>query len=390
MSERSARASSPLAVTAGARQRWRAWIAVVLGLLVVLALLAWWGTGGRPLPALAWTSNKAGWIYPVPSFLLLWLAAALAFWLLSAIAWLLFTTPPNAPKLKPLASAILIFVVAAVLRIIIARTWGPVDVAFAGFPYGPAPLFWLISADLTAVAALLLVLFLRQKSLWWAVLYAWHPLVLIEIAANGSQLATFPFMLLLLVTTAARWRWMIVPLALGLFTAGAWGLSAAGVTPFNSLLWEFARNFLFRGNEAATRPAILLLLVVGELAVLMLSLRRRWDLPTTLGHMIIIYLLCTPAMIPAQMLLPLVLLPLAWNRAAWVLSLTSLAAYAAVLVKRNGDPFALPDWLLMLAWMPVWIVEIHALTDEMWRAIRDRRSESSPKEPPLSPAAPTL
>lgn len=356
------------AANASTQRRWRAWIGLVLGLCLCLALLVWAGSGAGARRALPWDWTTSGWLSPAPGITWLWLAAALTFWLLSTLAWLLFTTPPGAVKLKPWASAGLILLISAAAHLAIARTWTPLDQAFAGFP--PAPRPFLIAANLAAVAALLLVLYRQQKSLWWAALYAWHPLVLIEVAAHARLLAPLPLVLLLLVAAAARLRWLIIPLILGLLTLGLWGLAETVPphTPFNGFGWELVRNFLCRGNEFHTTRAIIALLALLELALVLLSLRRRWPLPVTLGHMLIIYLLCTPAMIPAQVLLPLILLPLAWNRAVWIVSLTSLSAYAAILMQRSGHGFVLPDWLLMLAWTPVAVVEAHALLSEAFRS----------------------
>jgi hypothetical protein len=365
-------------IAAHTQRRWRVWIGLVLALCLGLALLVWAGAGEGPRRALPWDWTSSGWLIPAPGFTGLWLAAALAFWLLSTLAWLLFTTPPGAIKLKPWVSAGLILLISAAAHILIVRTWSPLDPAFAGFR--PAPRGWLIAANLAAVAALLVILYRRQRSLWWAALYAWHPLVLIEVAANGSRLAPFPLVLLILAAAAARHRWLIVPLVLGLLSLGSWGLAETVPphTPFNGFAWELARNFLCHGNEPCTTRAIVTLLALLELAIVLLGLRRRWTLPVTLGHMCVIYLLCTPAMIPAQVLLPLILLPLAWNRAVWIVSLTSLAAYAAILMQRNGYGLAVPDWLLMLAWTPVAVVEAYTLL-----------AETLQKSPPPPPALET-
>ena len=73
-----------------------------------------------------------------------------------------------------------------------------------------------------------------------------------------------------------------------------------------------------------------------------------------------------------QLLLILVLLPLAWTRAGWVLSLTILSAYAAGLFATPAAPLLLPRWLIFAAMLPVLVVELEELTVAALNCLKPR------------------
>jgi len=77
---------------------------------------------------------------------------------------------------------------------------------------------WFIVADLCIIALLMTMLARRGRSLWWTVLYAWHPLPIAEVAGAGHQDVIGIALLLLALyirnTPGARIATWTVPLAL--------------------------------------------------------------------------------------------------------------------------------------------------------------------------------
>ncbi|MGI9014463.1 MAG: hypothetical protein ACR2GY_09470, partial [Phycisphaerales bacterium] len=61
----------------------------------------------------------------------------------------------------------------------------------------------MVVADMVLILFILLLLHRRECSLWWAVLYAWHPLPLVEIAGSGHQ-DVFGIVLIALALLVAR------------------------------------------------------------------------------------------------------------------------------------------------------------------------------------------
>lgn len=109
------------------RRRFTQWVWLLVGLCATLAWLAWAGHGIDQRNAKPWLITATGWIVPVPSLTMIWLAALANFVLLSVMAWLLHTTDrvPNAIKLKPWLSVLMITVLAVSARCVIISTWAP-------------------------------------------------------------------------------------------------------------------------------------------------------------------------------------------------------------------------------------------------------------------------
>jgi hypothetical protein len=110
--------------------------------------------------------------------------------------------------------------------------------------------------------------------------------------------------------------------------------------------------------------AALPIAIVLLLAILLLGRMLDWPVARTLAHVAVVAIMCSPVARPWAAVFVAALLPLAWVRAGWVLSLTMLAAYAAIPTQRLGYGHHVPEWLLMLEWMPVWVLEFHEIGAE--------------------------
>jgi|GEM_PF-3713210 len=109
------------------RRRFAQWVWLLVGLCLALAWLAWAGHGIDQRNAKPWLITASGWLVPVPSLTMIWLAASAIFVLLSTMAWLLHTTDQvtNAIKLKPWLSVLIITVLAVSVRCVVISTWVP-------------------------------------------------------------------------------------------------------------------------------------------------------------------------------------------------------------------------------------------------------------------------
>ena len=101
--------------------------------------------------------------------------------------------------------------------------------------------------------------------------------------------------------------------------------------------------------------------LAAQLAVLAIGWSRRWSLPRMLVHVLVIALIFSPVTKPWQILPVVALIPLAWSRSGWVLSLMVLGAYMAVPIVRASGRFRLPDWFLLIEWVPVMALEVQEL-----------------------------
>lgn len=107
----------------------------------------------------------------------------------------------------------------------------------------------LVVADLIVIALLAALLLLRRRDPRWAVLYAWHPLVVVEVASSGhyEPLALLPVLLgLLLWERRAR-----------LPAYGAWGLAVAAKYAGGAVAWFAARRQL-RDDPAGAAAGLIL------------------------------------------------------------------------------------------------------------------------------------
>ena len=464
----------------------------------------------------------------------LWLCSAVVMVLLSAIAWLLHTTPPGAIKLPPWLSVAIILTVAVGLRVAMMIWWVPTlsddffryrrdghvvlhgmnpyrylptDMAIphpanwhlayakvAPYPYdlmdrisnnaevptiyGPVsemlfgaaawvenhfvasgrfhphafppprntpqwyalfyqlggnPRFWPyrglhVLLDVGVVILLLLILGQMNRSLWWAVLYAWNPLPLIEIAGNGHLetpgvfffigafwagnkkkwgLAAACLALALMVkvyaiiavpvfvlwffqeTPTENWRAglrrlarpaiiyiLVTALCLLPFITGLPDLYRtmrlyAQNWEFNGLLFHLLRWLAFGGNTGPIRPILAVLWWGGVAAILTAAWRGRWAAPKVMGHTLMLYLMLMPQVYPWYVLWPLALLPLAWNSSTWVFSWTVLLSYQVWMIYHATGQWRMSEWVFLVEWMPVVTLAFYQWgVDGGWRLLR--------------------
>jgi hypothetical protein len=259
--------------------------------------------------------------------------------------------------------------------------------------------------DLGIVLMLLWVLWREGRSPWWAALYAWHPLVIGEVAGSGHQdvigiallmgavvlvgggrpgwrrvlgggvlwagsVAVKPVGLLLAlpVIWGRGWRWREA--VVGAIAAG--GMLMALYLPFVLMdgglgrLFETTCVFVERWgfNSPIHKPVELLVgsrawanVVAGGvlMAVWVGCLVRRYD-PWRAGRMLLLAaLLVSSTVHPWYLLWALALLPTRFEAGLWVLSLTIGWSYAVL-----GDVMGweLPGWVLMLEYLPVAVIGV--------------------------------
>ncbi len=271
-----------------------------------------------------------------------------------------------------------------------------------------------LTADLAVVGLLLLILARTKRSLWWATLYAWHPLALIEIAGN-AHFEPLGIMFLLAGIYAVLWnRWnlaavmlalalMVKPIALLAFPAllicnwytqgrpnwrvmrlpfiqlslvyvltiiitilpFAGGLHDWRITlrivadhfEFNGMLFEDIRWLVFGGNTIPVRYILHALSLLALAYIIKRAINCHWSMPQFLGHACVVFLLLAPQVYPWYALWPLALVPLAWNRASWVMSLTVILSYIVWPVFQSTGDWVMPSWAIVLEWIPVAVLE---------------------------------
>jgi len=330
-----------------------------------------------------WTPHA---IAPVAGLPYATLAALALFTALSFAAYYLRMSPPSARGPSSQLALTVILFPALMLRIVPLYWWVlPANLASSR----GVLLFW----DLVTLAALTLTLLLQKRSLWWLILYAWNPLTIYLLAA-----ARIEFIAVAVLAAGALgleyWharvtRAFLHALPASAETAGAesgrrssyvgslfqsvfraplvsyiTALSAAAtalfvfLAPFsgpwpklsasNSLLIQWLRRVVHPDAPSAALTQLYVLFGIGLLVIALLSVCRRWSPARTLGHAILLAVVCTPNPQPQTALYPLVLLPLAWNSATWTLALTILP----LLLASWWSPDPLPDYLLLVVWLP--------------------------------------
>ncbi len=328
--------------------------------VILLIYFAWAGSnpGTWPKNLTLWTYSKSGWIIPSRGLGQLLLAAALLYAILCGLACRARDALSTSGLTRWIA-AILIFVVAIEIRFILLRAWWPVD--FNGLAAnGPAA--WRIAtifADMLTLTLLLGALAARRQSLWLAALFGWHPLVLLAgpIAGNWSACV-----LPLIVLAALPWRWhrwmrellILTPAALAVWWVAHTSLS--GTAAANGLLASCLRDL---GIEGRLQSQILIALAtLLETLVVLLAIKRRWEMPRLWIHVLVICLLLSPT-IGYPLLLPLATLaPLCFVASGWIVTGTALGLF---LLKPAGG-ITQGEWLLFLIYVPVWVVEMGDIT----------------------------
>lgn len=361
--------------------RARGWLAPAVMLLLSLAFFIWTGSGPDPSYALPWGWTASGWVIPSRGLALLLVAAVILFAVLSRIAWRLMADLP-APRVRRTTTAeILALAIAVAARLAIVLLWTPLPLSATGIaPTNPAAILasreTMTGLDILTVLALLFAARRAGRNPWWVLLYALHPLTLMEIAGNGSYvvLALLPVALTPAIAFTLPARLKTVAAASLAIAAIIVVSMTASPAPFDSL-----PALLLFGSQRAEWLTLTAAQAFFQTIVLAIAWRRKWTLPRTLSHSTVLLLLSLTIITPPMVLLVLILLPFTWNRAAWVMSLAVFVAYAAVPASELTHRWAVPPILVMLAWTPVLIVELQDLTTEAIAAFRFR-----PARPPTT------
>ena len=291
--------------------------------------------------------------------------------------------------------------------------------------------FGFVLFDLLVIGMLLAKLRRENQSLWWSVLWAWHPLVIFEVAASGHQdvigIACMVAALLLLdqrrvdegqgraissgrvvgagvaFALAVGVKPVVAPLALPLaywlrHRPGRIVLAAIAVVATLAVLYApfvlleggvgrmietgriFARDWQFnsaiflpvanslegvRSSLARTPVSHLLVLLgpfnsgkgwstllIGIVLLIMLGNCMRRDLDPWRTAMIYLFasLLLSSTVHPWYLLWSLVLLPVRFNLALWILGITISWSYAALIDPKT---YQVPTWVLVTEYTPV-------------------------------------
>ncbi|MFG0330919.1 MAG: glycosyltransferase 87 family protein [Phycisphaerales bacterium] len=271
--------------------------------------------------------------------------------------------------------------------------------------------------DLLVVVVLLRVLRRRGKSPWWAALYAWNPLVLTEIAGSGHQdiLGVLVMVIALGIVDQRRdatVRWSTVfavgalvkpiPVALAgfaargvslrrLLTGVAAGMGVAGLimAPFaldggveawnrwRETLGEFVDRWAFNGsiyplilaslNDHDLAKWITALLLTGVFVILRI---RRVSVWTASRAFLFAALLLSTTAHPWYLLWSLCLIPIAFEPAVWIASLTLPWAY---IVLNDVDGWTVPTWTPWIIYAPIYL----ALGWSVWRSWSASRVDST-------------
>lgn len=271
--------------------------------------------------------------------------------------------------------------------------------------------------DLVIAGLLMARLWENNRSPWWAVLYAWHPLVIGEVAMGGHQDVIGIALLLVSLHVveraglsfghavfsgislglAAAVKPIAAPLGLPMmfglrrspYHAICFALIAA-ITFFATFLpfiWmagglqglmqtvrTFTEHWAFNGSVFALLRDVAAIdpywLRMGAATVLLstmlLCLRRGSDRYSFAGWVFVVAVLVSSTVHPWYLLWALAVLPVSrFNPVTWMLSLTIALSYTALL---DMSVYQVPTWVVTLEYVPVYAV----LAWSCWRGIRNR------------------
>lgn len=255
-----------------------------------------------------------------------------------------------------------------------------------------------VAFELVAIVLMLMALRRGHRSAWWAIVYAWHPLSVTEIAASGHHdpigYAFLIAALLLADTKASRplaWSSLLavggavkpfpIPLALialrsqplrtWLMAAGA-GLitSLALYLPFLAThefepargLWDTTQNFIWRWSFQGSVYSILHALAftpenarricMALLGIVLIVLYGcRIDLWRSARVFLFAALLFSTTAHPWYLPWALVLTPISFSPAVWIASLTLPWGY---FVLTDVVGWSVPPWLGVITYLPVY------------------------------------
>ena len=343
----------------GSRWRGRPW-PWALAAVIFLTYLMWAGSGRDPRAGALFVIGHSGWFAPAPGLGHLLIASALLFAALSMVAYRAF----ECRGMGDLARAIvpwIVVVVALQMRALVLRAWAPLQLE-PGLPVVWQTRWPLLIADMATVGLVVLSQMRHQgtKNLWLAAIYAFHPLPLAALAAGSKVLWALPAILLVAMLGWSLRKWVRLALMAGASAAcmlWLWhDVHLNAGTPFDGLLAEvFIALGIAKGPLLAGALMAIGLLLQG--GVLALAILLRWDLARVWGHILLAWAIVSPQVTPAEVLPILALLPLAWTRSGWVLSLTCLLTYGIALSWQPGNPWELPLWVTFLIMMPVVVLE---------------------------------
>lgn len=266
--------------------------------------------------------------------------------------------------------------------------------------------------DLAIIAMLMALLHQRRRSIWWAIVYAWHPLVLSEVAATGHQdvigiamlLACMGFVLrrqrrldMLFAGSCFAMAVAVKPIVFPLVLPLIWelfknpvacsldhrvmcskaalvhalfGAVLTGIAlywPFTQMpggidqLWFTASTFVKHWQFNSLIHGIAMHFthdprqarwMAGGLLmfVLLSAMRKRVGLIETCCIYLFTAMLCSSTVYPWYLLWALAFLPLCFSWGLWTLSLTIIFGYE---VLAHQDQWPVPLWIWALTWLPV-------------------------------------
>ena len=354
------------------------------GTILLLLYLVWAGSSYDPRHVEFTTFNRNGWLTLAPGLGQFWIASTLVFGWLSALAYRALRCTGGAGRDDPawrslIAAAILL--VALEVRLLVLRAWVPLPLEMDAIGprtfHPPGVMRWpLLLADMLTIALLLLAQIRLRQSLWLAAAYAFHPLAIAGVGYGFPMVAAIPVVVAIAALGWRLRRWvqilLIVVAAVGC-VIWVWHESDGNALPFNGLLSTcLAAAGIDRGPWHA--GILTCTAAVMEGAVFVAAVSWRWDLARAWGHVLVVWALISPRVMPGEALLVLALVPLAWNSGGWVLSLTALWTYAMAGFWRPGNVWEVPGWLVLASLLPVAVIEIQSLAMEFKRGSAARMS----------------
>jgi hypothetical protein len=266
--------------------------------------------------------------------------------------------------------------------------------------------------DLVLIAMILVALRGESRSPWWAALYAWHPLAISETGSAGHQdvigialLFTSLWLVSRLLQTRHLWYAIIAgllfaaaiavkpviaplavlivwhlrrqPAAIAIGLVACVGAGAALYLPFVNMdggmegAFEtadtFVREWAFNSSVHAPLSRVLMSKLLANFfiwallaLILVISIAKEHDLWR--GSMVFLFasLLLSSTAHPWYLLWALALLPMRFNIALWVWSLTIGWSYAVLI-----DPavYRVPIWVGVIEFLPVYALLIYSPGD---------------------------
>jgi hypothetical protein len=351
----------------GSEDRGRLWpMLVAVGIFATY--FAWAGHSYDPRMAFWLTKTEQRWTVLAPGLAHLALAGVFLFAALSVLAHRLRVAMVSGNWYWTAAGMTGLLIGAAWVRWEIWSQWLPFQLSaevvgtrrFLAIDGGWRG--WAVAADMVTTALLMGILWMRRApgGYWGAALFVFHPLALWMGAGNGAWMNCALPAVVLVAAMSPRLKRPVIDLlvavmAVVLLVALVYQPGFRGGTAFNGLA---AQVMEVLGVLPSARQVFLLLgYGVCACAVVLLGRRARWDLARTWGHLLVMWALWSPTVMPSQVMGVVALAVLAWNGAGWVLSFTVMLSYAAVFTWERGTPWELPAWMVWVMFVPVAVVQ---------------------------------